>query len=183
MRRIVLVEGESDRVALETLAARTGRDLATEGAEIVVMGGVTNVRRYATTYGPRGQGLEVEGLYDSPDESIIRRGLVDAGLDVPEDLALIGFHGCEPDLEHELIRALGTDVVEQVIAAEGETRSLDLLLQMPAQRGWTRVEVLHRFIGARSGRKARYARLLVEALGEGCAPPPLRAVLGTWTPT
>ncbi|WP_293774339.1 hypothetical protein [Sporichthya sp.] len=48
---------------------------------------------------------------------------------------------------------------------------------MPAQQGWASEEVLHRFLGVRAGRKARYARLLVEALGLGAVPRPLDAVL------
>ena len=67
----------------------------------------------------------------------------------------MGFYGCSTDLEDELIRALGTDGVEAVIDAAGEAQSLRLLAGMPAQRGWTRVAVLRRFLGSRSGRKAR----------------------------
>jgi hypothetical protein len=48
---------------------------------------------------------------------------------------------------------------------------------MPAQRGWSRVAILRRFLGARSGRKARYAALLVRALEPGSEPEPLAAVL------
>jgi hypothetical protein len=48
---------------------------------------------------------------------------------------------------------------------------------MPAQRDWAREAVLRRFLGVRSGRKARYAALLVEALEPGRAPEPLAAVL------
>ena len=53
---------------------------------------------------------------------------------------------------------------------------------MPAQRDWTREAVLRRFLGVKSGRKARYAALLVEALDPGRAPLPLASVLegGTW---
>jgi Overcoming lysogenization defect protein-like, TOPRIM domain len=36
---VVLVEGISDQVALETLATRRGRDLGSEGVGIVAMGG------------------------------------------------------------------------------------------------------------------------------------------------
>jgi hypothetical protein len=48
---------------------------------------------------------------------------------------------------------------------------------MPAQRNWTREAVLRRFLGVRSGRKARYAALLVDALEPGRVPKPLAAVL------
>ena len=52
---------------------------------------------------------------------------------------------------------------------------------MPAQRGWTRVEVLRRFLGSQSGRKARYAALFVRALAPGRVPGPLAAVLARST--
>lgn len=74
------------------------------------------------------------------------------------------------DLEDELIRALGVEAVEAVIEAAGEAHSLRLLAGMPAQRDWTREAVLRRFLGVRSGRKARYAALLVEALELGRVP-------------
>jgi hypothetical protein len=48
---------------------------------------------------------------------------------------------------------------------------------MPAQRGWTREALLRRFLGVRSGRKARYAALLVEAMDTERAPEPLAALL------
>ena len=48
---------------------------------------------------------------------------------------------------------------------------------MPAQRDWTREAVLRRFLTSQSGRKARYAALLVEALEPDRVPEPLAAVL------
>ena len=44
-RAIVLVEGISDQIALETLAVRRGRDLAAERVVIVPTGGAHGVRR------------------------------------------------------------------------------------------------------------------------------------------
>ena len=179
-RAVVLVEGQSDRIALHTLAARSGRDLIDEGVEVVVMNGVTNTRAFASRLGPRGSGLRLVGLYDAPDEAIVRRGLSAAGLSSalePDGLRELGFHQCSADLEDELIRALGVDGVEAVIEAAGEARSLRLLAGMPAQRGWSRVELLRRFFGSQSGRKARYARLMVEALAADRVPDPLAAVL------
>lgn len=179
-RYVVLVEGESDRIALHTLADRRGRDLAAEGVAVVAMGGITNTRTFALRYGPRGLGIPLAGLYDAPEEAKVRRGLAAAGLGAalePAALAGLGFFRCSVDLEDELIRALGVDVVEAVIEAAGETRSLRLLASMPAQRGWRREAVLRRFLGVRSGRKARYARLLVDALQPGREPEPLAAVL------
>ena len=179
-RAVVLVEGNSDRVALQTLATREGRDLAAEGVEVVAMGGITNTRTFASHYGPRGLDVPLVGLYDAADEGKLRHGLAAAGLPAaldPGGLADLGFHKCTADLEDELIRALGVEAVEAVIEAAGEARSLQLLAGMPAQRDWTREAVLRRFLGVRSGRKARYAALLVEALEPRRVPEPLAAVL------
>jgi hypothetical protein len=179
-RVAVLVEGHSDRVALEALAGRHGRDLAAEGIEVVAMGGITNVRRFASRLGPRGLSVQLAGLYDAAEEPQLRRGLAAAGFDTalePEGPMDLGFFKCEADLEDELIRALGVEAVEAVIDAAGETRSLHLLAGMPAQRGWTRDRVLRRFLSSQSGRKALYAALLVDALEAGAAPAPLSALL------
>ena len=179
-RAVVLVEGDSDRVALVTLAARLGRDLTADRVHVVAMGGITNTRAFATRYGPRGVDVALAGLYDVAEEHQLRRGLAGAGLTAalePDGPSRLGFYGCSADLEDELIRALGPDAVEAVIAAAGEARSLRRLTGMPAQRGWTREAVLRRFLGSQSGRKARYAALLVDALEPDRVPEPLTAVL------
>jgi hypothetical protein len=81
------------------------------------------------------------------------------------------------DLEDELIRALGPPLVERVIEAEGELGSFRSLQQMPAHRGRTSEQQLRRFIGTKSGRKAKYARILVDALDLARTPQPLIGVL------
>jgi hypothetical protein len=178
-RCVVLVEGESDRRALLTLAARLGRDLDREGVDVVAMNGITNIRAFARTFGPHGHGVPLAGLYDAPDEATVRRGLAAAGIGgAGDDPARHGFFGCSVDLEDELIRALGPDAVEAVIEAAGETRSLRLLRGMPAQQEWSREAVLRRFLGVRSGRKATYAELLVDAVDLDRAPKPMTALLG-----
>ena len=124
--------------------------------------------------------MPLAGLYDAAEEAILRRGLAAAGLAgavEPDGPRRLGFHACSADLEDELIRALGVEAVEAVVARAGEAQSLRLLAGMPAQRGWTRVDVLRRFLGSRSGRKARYAALLVDALDPARVPAPLTAVL------
>lgn len=179
LRTAVLVEGNSDRVALHTLAGRLGRDLADEGVDVVAMGGITNTRAFALRYGPHGLGAPLAGLYDAGEEAKVRHGLAAAGLSAalePDGLSGLGFYKCSADLEDELIRALGVEAVEAVIEAAGEARSLRLLAGMPAQRGWTREAVIRRFLGG-SGRKAKYAALLVEALEPDRVPEPLAAVL------
>ncbi|KAB1161387.1 TOPRIM nucleotidyl transferase/hydrolase domain-containing protein [Micromonospora sp. DT46] len=179
-RTVVLVEGPSDRVALETLAARRGRDLGAEGVRVVAMGGATNVGHFLDQLGPAGRGLRLAGLYDEAEEGYFRRGLERCGFGVDlsrADLTALGFHVCVADLEDELIRAVGVAGVRAVLAAEGELRSFDLFQRQPAQRGRAVEAQLRRFLGTRSGRKSAYARLLVQALEPDRVPRSLDAVL------
>ena len=77
---VVLVEGMSDQAALETLAARRGRDLRAEGVFVVPMGGATNIGHFLGLFGPRGFGVRLAGLCDQEEERDFRRGLQRAGL-------------------------------------------------------------------------------------------------------
>jgi hypothetical protein len=177
---VVLVEGHSDKVALETLARRRGRDLAGETIYIVAMGGATNIGQYLDVFGPAGTNVELAGLYDAGEEATIRRGLMGAGLGknlTRGDIEELGFFRCDVDLEDELIRALGTVAVEEVIGAQGELGSFRTFQNQPAQRGRPTPQQLRRFMGTRSGRKARYASLLVAALDLERVPRPLDQVL------
>ena len=89
----------------------------------------------------------------------------------------LGFYVCVADLEDELIRALGTDAVERVLDAHGDTGPFRTLQKQPEWRGRPREAQLRRFFGSGSGRKIRYARLLVEALELTRVPHPLDGVL------
>ena len=178
---VVLVEGTSDQVALEALAARRGRDLAAADVAVVPMGGARNIRHFLERFGPRGSNLRLAGLCDAGEEGDVRRGLEWAGLGSNlgrAEMEALGFYVCVADLEDELIRCLGAACVEQVIEAQGELGSLRTFQQQPAWRGRSPQEQLRRFIGTHSGRKIRYARLLVDALELTSVPRPLDRVLG-----
>jgi len=182
MRTVVLVEGVSDRVALETLARRRGRSLPADGVEVVAMGGATNIARHLAELGPPGDGVRVAGLCDAREERWFRRALERAGygpVGTVAELEALGFYVCRADLEEELIRAVGVDGVLAVIAAEGELRSLQRLQHQPAHLDRGIDAQLHRFMGARATRKTRYARLLVEALDLTRVPSALDGVLAS----
>ena len=180
-RAVVLVEGRSDRAAIETLAARRGHDLAADGVAVVAMGGITLLGRHLAVYGPEGRDLELTGLYDAGEERVVSRALARSGLGDGLDRERLSEHGfqvCVDDLEDELIRALGTETLETVIAAEGELATFRTMQRQPAQRERPLTAQLRRFLGTRSGRKVRYGTLLVEAaVDAGCVPEPLEAVL------
>ncbi len=177
---VVLVEGVSDKSAVEALAERRGRNLAAEGICLVAMGGATNIGTYIGKFGPPGRNLRLAGLCDVGEEGSFRRGLERAGLGSNlsrSDLEALGFFVCVADLEDELIRALGTATVERVVDAQGELSSFRTLQKQPAWRGRTTHEQLRRFMGSGGGRKIRYSGPLIAALDLDRAPRPLDRLL------
>lgn len=180
-RAVLLVEGESDRAALEVIAIRRGRDLAAERVRVEVMRGATNVNRYVAALA--GSGVRLGGLYDAAEQHFVRRALERHGLRTEgsgESLEVQGFFVCVPDLEGEFLRALGVDGVLEVVAAEEGVQAFRTLQQQPAQRGRPVEAQLRRFLGIKSGRKALYGRLLAEAVPLDRVPSPLDGVLA-WT--
>ena len=101
---VIAVEGVSDRVVLELVARRRGRDLAAEGIEIVAIGGAHAISRFVAELPPS---TVVRGLCDTNEAYLFRRVLDDVFV-------------CSPDLEGELIRALGLDAVQTIVADAGE---------------------------------------------------------------
>jgi hypothetical protein len=179
-RTVVLVEGISDQVALQAIAARRGRDLAAERIAVVPMGGARNIRHFLELFGPRGLAVRLAGLCDAGEEGDFRRGLEWAGLGSNlsrAEMEALGFYVCVADLEDELLRCLGAARVEQVVEAQGELGSFRTFQQQPAWRARRSQEQLRRFIGTHSGRKIRYARLLVDALDLTSVPRPLDRLL------
>lgn len=158
---IVLVEGESDAVALRTLAAR----LALPEPRVVPVGGSKGARRAATEFAE--QGISGERLL----------GLVDAAERRDFERVLDSVFVCDPDLEAEFVRAMGIDAVLAVMAAQGELDSFRRLQAQPFLRRAPIEHQLARFFGGRSGNKVRYARLLAAAVGLEAIPAPLAALL------
>jgi hypothetical protein len=179
-RQIILAEGASDKAALEVLAARRGQVLGRGGACVVAMGGATSIGHFLDLLGPHGLNLRLAGLCDAAQEAHFRTALERGGLGASAtraEMEALGFYVCTADLEDELIRAAGTAAVEHIIQAQGELRSLRIFQQQPAQRPQSASQQLHRFMGTRSGRKSRYARLMAAALDPGRVPRPLDRVL------
>jgi hypothetical protein len=179
-RAVVLVEGVSDRCALEALAEHRGRDLEAERIAVVPIGGAQAIGRFLNLFGPRGLDVRLAGLCDAAEEGDFRRGLERAGLgsDLSRaEMEALGFYVCDADLEDELIRALGAARVEEVVEAQGELGSFRTLQKQPAWQGRPTEEQLRRFMGSGGRRKTRYARFLVEALESTQVPRPLDRLL------
>ena len=176
----MLVEGVSDRVAVETLAERHGRDLAAEGVSVMSIGGAQAVGRVLLELGPQGRNVRLAGLCDAGEERDFRRGLERAGLGSPAtraEMAELGFYVCDADLEDELIRALGAAAVEEVLEAQGDLRPFRTMQKQPQWNGRPIEDQLRRFMGSGARRKIRYAPLLVDALDLARMPQPLERVL------
>ena len=177
---VVLVEGISDQIAVETLAARRGRDLGAERVVVVPAGGAHAMTRYLKRFGPTGAGLRLAGLCDADEEHMVRRGLASAGLGSPATragMARLGFYVCVEDLEDELIRAIGAAGVEALIDSQGDLGSFNSLQRQPEWRGRPTGAQLRRFLGSGARRKIRYARLLAGSVALDRLPHPLAALL------
>ncbi|MCI0156983.1 hypothetical protein KNO15_09785 [Leifsonia shinshuensis] len=162
---IVLVEGASDSAALHAAAGLLGVDPAAEGVAILPMGGAMSVRRFVDALAP--SGVRLHGLCDEGEANFFRRaGLGDDEISV-----------CRPDLEGELLIALGTSRVEAVLARSGDLGLFRTFQRQPAQRGRDVTAQLHRFFGTTSGRKELYGRLLTAELAAHELPAPVRDAL------
>jgi hypothetical protein len=157
---LIAVEGNSDRTVLELVARRLGRDLAAEGIEVVPIGGAHAIRRFVSDLPA---GTPVRGLCDANEAPLFRRVLKDVCV-------------CDPDLEGELIRALGVEAVE-VALGEG-LASFRMFQQQPAQRGRPLEPQLHRWLRSSSTRFHRYLPVLTAAVDLERIPQPLLDVLG-----
>jgi len=177
---VVVVEGESDQIAIEAMAARRGIDLVAAGVRIVVLGGAHRIGRFLDQLGPLTDGLRLVGLCDANEEPVFRKALERAGFGsdlTRAEMEQLGFYVCVADLEDELIRAVGATAVEEILRANGDLHRFRTLQQMPAWRGRATEEQLRRLMGSGGRRKIRYARFLVDALDLESVPRPLDQVL------
>ena len=175
-RWTVLVEGESDKAVVETLARRLGRDLAREGVETISIGGAHGLGRFLAELP---SGVRPAGLCDVNELAACARALERAGLGsvtTPDQLAALGFFVCEPDLEGELIRALGVRGVEAVLETSGKLTAFRTFQKQPQWRGRPVEAQLRRFFGSSAG-KVRHAPLLANALDLDRIPRPLTSLL------
>ena len=176
---LVLVEGVSDQVALETLAVRRERDLTAERIAVVPIGGAQAIAKVLSMIRAHCAEPRLAGLCDAAEERNFRNALEHAGLGFDlnrEKMEELGFYVCDTDLEDELIRALGSAAVEEVLARNGDLTSFRTFQKQPQWQGRPTESQLRRFFGSSAG-KIKYAGLLVEALDLARVPRPLDGVL------
>jgi hypothetical protein len=154
---VIAVEGTSDKVVLERISRRLGRDLEAERISIQAIGGAHAIRRFVAELVPD---VAVRGLCDENEEHLFRRVLDDV-------------YVCVPDLEGELIRAIGVERMLEIVDRD----SFETLQRQPAQRGRPLELQLHRWLRSISSRYHRYLPILVDALEPDRVPAPLAGVL------
>jgi hypothetical protein len=155
-------------------------DLEAEGVSIIPIGGAHAVRGALSLVLSECQQVRLAGLCDAQEERYFQRGLEWVGLGSNLDRAAmetLGFFVCVPDLEAELIHSLGVSAVEAVIQDQGELSSFRKFQKQPAHRSGKPEEQLRYFMSTRSGRKANYARSLVDALDLTKVPRPMQLLL------
>ncbi|MEL7154970.1 MAG: TOPRIM nucleotidyl transferase/hydrolase domain-containing protein [Actinomycetota bacterium] len=182
-RHVVLVEGISDQMALETLAAIQGRQLSDEGVVVVPIGGAHAIGRSLAHFGPAGRGLGVTGLCDEAEEPLFRRAFARAGAEggggprTGSEAEPPACFVCVRDLEDELIRALPADRIEALLDGQGDLVSFRTMQRQPAWRDGAFAAQFHRWLRAGARRNLRYARLLVAAIDHDRWPAPLVGAL------
>jgi hypothetical protein len=183
-RTVVLVEGLSDKAAIDALAKRFGRNLHDEGVTTIAIGGATKIWGFLDLLGPAGLNVKLAGLCDVGEERHFRRALERGGFGsklTRSDMETLGFYICDADLEDELIRSLGVKAILELIAANGDLGRFRLFQRQPEWQEQSGEAQLRRWLGTTAHRKISYAKLLVDALDLNRVPLPLERLLARLT--
>jgi hypothetical protein len=177
---IVLVEGVTDELALTVAARRSGRNLEAEGVSIVTLNGVHAIDRFMRRLAAEAPRANLAGLYDEGEEDVVRAALERAGYGPGLDrsgLERAGFFACSVDLEDELVRAAGADVLSRLVVLEGDAQPWQTFQKQHAWHDRPVERQFRRFIRSVSSRNGRYIRAIVEAIDPSELPRPLRLLL------
>lgn len=102
-RRIIAVEGQSDRMVLERIAELTEHHLERDGVEILEAGGCREMPHVMNIFGENGFGVQVSILIDEDAEEDMASALGVA----TKDLAPKSVYVSRKDLEDEYVSAIG----------------------------------------------------------------------------
>lgn len=178
---VVLVEGVTDQIAVETLAGRVGRRLDRDGVVVAPMGGAHAIGTFLEVLADRPEPPpRVGGMCDRREAPVVRAALVRAGwapMSTDADLERAGFHVCDADLEAELIAAMGPVETERLLEHHGDLAAFRTLQRQAPWRDRPIEDQLHRFLRSRARRMHHYAGRLVEAIDLDRMPLALLGVL------
>jgi len=175
-RKVVLVEGPSDRVALLRLSERLKRNLDAEGVTVLSLQGAGGIAAHLKLLGPAGLGLEVLGLCDEDREANWTKELQKAGIPATDraSMAANGFFVAVKDLEDEFIQVLGISAVMAAISAHGEAATFAQFAQQPKYKPMAPAERLRVFL---HNDAVRWAIALTDALNLSHIPGSLSAII------
>lgn len=178
-RAVILVEGQSDKYALEAVAAKKKRNLDADGVTIVAMRGAGVIATFLSLLGPDGLKLKLAGLCDAKEESKWAQALESHGMGSKLNraaMSAIGFEMCDGDLEEVLIAAVGEKTTLAIIDAQGDKAEFNSFAQQPTQKPKPVPQQLHDFLHLR-GRNITYAPLMVDAIDAAKLPAALERVI------
>jgi putative ATP-dependent endonuclease of OLD family len=121
-RRVVVVEGISDRIVLEQLAELTDRNLDRLGVSLIEAGGFGDMGPLDKLFGVNGFGVPMSQLIDEDAEVTVASQL---GVTVA-DLSARSVWVSRADLEDEYVEALGSGVVWTALQAGGQFSTNEL---------------------------------------------------------
>lgn len=176
-RKAILVEGLSDKYAIEALAARKGKSPDASGVSVVDMSGAGGIKAYLGLLGPNGLKVDLAGLCDVSDEGKWSKALGENGFAKGLNraaMAKLKFFVCDKDLEAELINAIGAAAVLVVIDKQGDKAAFEGFAKQPTQASKPLPDQLHDFL---HGRNIEYAPLLVDALDLSKVPASLEGIV------
>ena len=169
-RSIILVEGISDQIALETLAERLGRNLAAEGVVVVPIGGAHAVANVVGAFAARD--VRLSGVVDTAEADLFH-----AAAGGTNGLSSDRIHVCNRDLEDELIAAVDPAALESLLAFEGDLSAFRTLQKQPGWRERPFAAQMHRWMRSISGRSNTYADRILRAADGDRLPAPLVAAI------
>lgn len=115
-RRVLIVEGISDRIILERVAGLTDRDLDRLGISLLEAGGAGDMGPFQQLFGETGFKVPMSQLVDEDAQEKVanQRGIKIA------DLEKHSVWTSKADLEEEYVRAIGKDAVWSILQSSGK---------------------------------------------------------------
>lgn len=165
-RRVVGVEGISDRIVLEQAARLTNRELDRLGVSLVETGGAGDMGAIWQLFGPDGFNVPMSLLIDrdAAAETASKLGVAQADLNSHS----VWISDC--DLEEEYTEAIGADVLWSAIEKSGHFSKNELSnCQTTGPSGTRTVDNVSAFCRFKSTYKARAAMVVAGLLDEPAA--------------
>ncbi|MEM9464321.1 MAG: ATP-dependent endonuclease [Actinomycetota bacterium] len=169
-RSVILVEGISDQIALETIADLRGRDLEAERIVVVPIGGAHAVHNLIRALGDTAD-IRLSGLVDDAEVDLFTAAAASSPA-----FAAVRIHVCVRDLEDELIRAIEPAEFEALLDAEGDLGAFRTMQKQPGWRDRPFESQMHRWLRSISGRTNRYADRVLRSPGARLPAPLVAAI-------